>query len=438
MPDSRRTGARLILLGDNKQTGAIEQGKAFWLLQRLGLTQARAGDYAASLANLDKVVTGDNAGNLARQLVTEWTRLKPENRATTNILVLENTTRLIVNSRVRDALKVEGAIAAEETRLSVLAPAGMSDQEKRFSRFYSGGQVLKFSADNVGLGIARDTEYRVIGTGRDGNGRQIVRLIDEHGRTIRWDPRLGRASQVNVFKSEVRDLAEGDRIQWRLVDHKLDLKNAERGTIEALKGTVATIKWDRGKTQDVDLGVHRTWDHGYAETVYSAQSKTYARAYVLVPVNSPLVTGQNYYTAITRARFGVKLWTEDEKRLVERLSRRSGEKTSSLEGLGRLDRDGRSAREQRHGVRLELRRQQTRDEREARKARLAAGTTAYPRDPLEALANRIAGRAQSFAETIDRYLGGVLSAGRADRSGASSEVRAGPTPQPHHQPGKDR
>jgi len=457
---SRRTGARLILLGDNKQTGAIEQGKAFWLLQRLGLptaeltesvrqetramkaavARARAGDYAASLANLDKVVSGDNAGNLARQLVAEWTRLKPENRATTNILVLENATRLIVNARVRDALKVEGAIAAEETRLSVLTPAGMTDQEKRYARFYSGGQVVKFSANNADLGIARDTEYRVMGTGRDANGRQVVRLVDEHGRTIRWDPRLGRASQVNVFKSEARDLSPGDRIQWRLVDHGLDLKNAERGTVEALNGPIATIRWDRGKTQDVDLSVHRTWDHGYAETVYSAQSKTYARAYVLAPVNSPLVTGQNYYTAITRARFGVKLWTEDEKRLVERLSRRSGEKTSSLEGLGRLDRDGRNGRERRHRERLEDRRQQTREEREIRKLRMAARSTPAPRGPLQLLADRIAGRAQSFAETVDRYLGAVLRAGRAGQEGQGGEraPTSSSPPPPHHQAGKDR
>jgi hypothetical protein len=45
---SRETGARLILLGDNKQTGVIEQGKAFWLMQRRG-------NYAAPLGHLDNV-----------------------------------------------------------------------------------------------------------------------------------------------------------------------------------------------------------------------------------------------------------------------------------------------------------------------------------------------------------------------------------------------
>jgi energy-coupling factor transporter ATP-binding protein EcfA2 len=175
---SRLSGARLILLGDNKQTGAIEQGKAFWLLQRLGLptsqlpesmrqetramkaavTQARLGDYAGSLAQLDKVVSGSDAETLAKGLVDEWTRLKPENRANTNILVLENATRLIVNNAVRETLKREGVIAAEDTRLQVLTASGMSDQEKHYARFYSGGQVVTFARDIGGSGIARDTE----------------------------------------------------------------------------------------------------------------------------------------------------------------------------------------------------------------------------------------------------------------------------------------
>ena len=89
---SRLTGARVILLGDNRQTGAIEQGKAFWLMQRLGLavaeltesvrqetqamkaavTQARLRNYAASIGNLDKVTSGEGADKLAEHLVNKY------------------------------------------------------------------------------------------------------------------------------------------------------------------------------------------------------------------------------------------------------------------------------------------------------------------------------------------------------------------------------
>lgn len=460
---SRTTGARLILLGDTRQTGAIEQGKPFWLMQRLGLPKAelrepirqeadkimqavrlaRLQNYDGSLGALDKVTSGDSAEKLAVSLVADWTRLPPETRDRTNILVLENATRLIVNTKVREALKAEGAIAAEDARLSILSPSGMTDQEKHFARFYSRGQVVVFSRDNVGLGIAREAEYKVVGVGRDARGRQMVNIVDEHGRTIQWDPRLGRASQINVFKDEKRDVAEGDRIQWRLVNKELGLKNAERGTVERLDGMLAIIRWDRGgKAQEIDLSRHKNWDHGYGETVYSAQSKTYDRVYVLAPVNSPLVTGQNYYTAITRARFGASLWTEDRERLVDKLKVRSGEKTSSLQGLGRIEKGSVKGRTALHGERWDRLRDEQRIEREARKDGLAAAQTQPEAGRADGLASYIAGRAQSAASFLDRWIVSLLdrSVGRGDEREDGMRQQSTPqqpAPEPQHAPAQD-
>ncbi|KMS58236.1 MobF family relaxase [Sphingobium cupriresistens] len=426
---SRVTGARLILMGDNRQTGAIEQGKAFWLMQRLGLptaeltetrrqetkamkaavTAARAGDYEASVGAVDKVVSGAVSEDLAKGLVAEWTHLSPKSRASTNILVLDNATRLIVNSQIREALKREGVIAAEDSRLSILVPGGHSDQEKSMARFYADGQIVKFSRDQPALGLVRDGEYRVIGVGRDERGRQHVRLIDDQGRIHRWDPRTSKAAQVNVFLEEKRGLAAGDRIQWRLVSKELNLKNAERGTIEKVDGALATVLWDRdGRVQEVDLSRHRTWDHGYGETVYSAQSKTYDRAYVLAPVGSPLVNGQNYYTAITRARLGVKLWTEDKQKLIDKLAVRSGEKTSSLEGLGRLGQDRSNALSVRHKERIvRLRDEQVRH-RQARKEQQLERQLNRRSHSNGGLAERFAENARLGAERLERHLRSFL------------------------------
>lgn len=456
---SRTTGARLILLGDTRQTGAIEQGKPFWLMMRLGMPKAELKDpvrqesdgilqavrlarlqnYDGSLKALESVTSGASSEDLAKALVADWTRLSPGQRAKTNILVLENATRLIVNTRIREALKTEGALAAEEARLSILSPSGMTDQEKHFARFYSRGQVVTFSRDNVGLGVARDAEYRVVGVSRDSRGRQTVNLVDEHGRTIQWDPRLGRASQINVFKEEQRDLAAGDRIQWRLVNKELELKNAERGTVERLDGPVATIRWDRGgRLQEIDLSRNRNWDHGYGETVYSAQSKTYDRVYVLAPVNSPLVTGQNYYTAITRARFGARLWTEDRERLVDKLKLRSGEKTSSLQGLGRIDRDSVRGRTAQHGERWDRIRDEQRAERDIRKNRATEQREPEKGWPPTGLAERLAGRAQSAAAFLDRWIVSLLdrSPDRGADRGASGATQQ-PAPEPAHTPAQD-
>lgn len=450
---SRKTGARLLFLGDEKQTGAIEQGKPFWLMRRLGMptvelvesvrqqtsfmkaavTFARAGEYRASLAALDSVTTGRDGPEMAESLVRDWTQLSPAKRAETSILVLDNATRLIVNSKIREVMKTEGALAAEEARLEVLTPAGLTEQERHMARFYSGGQVVRFTQDVAGAGIARDTEYRVQGIGRDTSGRPMVRLMDENGRIVRWDPRTTAARHINVFNREERSLAEGDRIQWRLVNEPLKLRNAERGTVETLDGSIATIRWDRGdRVQKVDLDEHKTWDHGYAETVYSAQSKTYPWVFALAPVESPLVNGQNYYTTITRAQHGVRLWTNDRAGLIEKLEQRSGEKTSSLEGLGRMDADRVSRFAARAGDRLdELREEQEQERAAMRDKALARHLDRHDRDRApRGAAEHLAEGARGIAEMLDRFLGGILDRARDGPDQQPGQSR--PTPTPEH------
>lgn len=457
---SRETGARLILLGDTRQTGAIEQGKPFWLLQKLGMptaeltetvrqdarsirnavSLARQGNYTGSIAALERVTAGTTAEQLAKNLVVAWTDLKPSVRAATNILVLDNATRLIVNSQIREVLKTEGALAAEETRLQILTPAGMTDQEKHFARFYSGGQVVMFSRDNVGLGIARDTEYRVTGTGRDSRGRQVVHLVDQNGRTIAWNPRLSKAGNVNVFVAEHRDLSQGDRIQWRLVNKELGVKNAERGTVEQMEGALATIRWDRGdRVETIDLGKHKTWDHGYSETVYSAQSKTYPRVFLLAPVGSGLVNGQNFYTAITRARYSVRLWTEKPSALAEKLGKFSGEKSSSIEGLGRLGKDSHRIRGARHKDRLDKSRENNARDREARRDerdRKAQNPAALPLREPRGIGEILANRVLEGTLSIERFLRAGLARDADERARDAGHGEPAPT-QPQHQPQPD-
>jgi hypothetical protein len=169
----------------------------------------------------------------------------------------------------------------------------MTDIEA-YDSLLSGRAGARFDREIAGLGVARHSDYRVVGLGREANGRQVVRLVDENGRTIRWDPQTARARHINVFNPENRDLAEGDRIQWRLVNRELDLRNAERGTVERLDGALATIRWDRdspagGLVRAQDLGPRLCRNRVFGSV------KTYPRVFVLAPVRSPLVNAQNFY-----------------------------------------------------------------------------------------------------------------------------------------------
>ena len=143
---------------------------------------------------------------------------------------------------------------------------------------------------------------------------------------------------------------------------------------------------------------------------------------------SILLIIQNYYTAITRAQFGVKLWTEDQDRLAQKLAQRSGEKTSSLEGLGRLDRDKHLAISERHEEDLRQRREEQQQDREAlRNAALERQLDRRDRSN-GGLADRLAGGARSIAELLDGFLQSVL-----DR-GVAADPHAGQHPGGHRTP----
>lgn len=153
---------------------------------------------------------------------------------------------------------------------------------------------------------------------------------------------------------------------------------------------------------------------------------------------------QNYYTAITRARFGAKLWTEDRDRLVDKLKQRSGEKTSSLQALGRVERDSVKGRASRQGDRWNKLRDEQRAERDARKDRLRAEQEERSKPPRDSLAAYFADRAQAAAKSLDQWLATLLERARGGIDRATDRVdgqpgQAPPTPQPEpvHSRGDD-
>src|SRR3546814_12854628 len=70
------------------------------------------------------------------------------------------------------------------------------------------------------------------------------------------------------------------------------------------------------------------------------------------------------YTTLFRS---ASLWTDNRQKLVEKLKQRTGEKTSSLQALGRIERDSVKGRSARHTERWGRLRDEQRADREKRK-----------------------------------------------------------------------
>ena len=85
----------------------------------------------------------------------------------------------------------------------------------------------------------------------------------------------------------------------------------------------------------------RHLDHAWASTVHAFQGRTVDNVIAAMEANHPhLTTQKSFYVEISRAQDRVELVTDDAKALREQLEAATGERISTLEGIGERAEDG--------------------------------------------------------------------------------------------------
>jgi ATP-dependent exoDNAse (exonuclease V) alpha subunit len=116
---------------------------------------------------------------------------------------------------------------------------------------------------------------------------------------------------VQIYKQEQREIAVGDRLEYRIHDRKRDIANHQLATVVRLDGNEATLKFDSGRLLKAPLSPHI--DYGYCSTSHSAQGATVDR--VIVNLDSlksaQLVNQRSFYVTISRARREARVYTDD-------------------------------------------------------------------------------------------------------------------------------
>lgn len=151
----------------------------------------------------------------------------------------------------------------------------------------------------------------------DLNAEARRRLVDAGG--------LAAGQHFDTTRGE-RDLAPGDRIQFRGTDRKIGMYSGALGTVEAVSDKRILIRTDEGPRITIDPRLHREWDHGYAGTVYRGQGKTQTRVYALYD-HAYAWSASTAYVALTRHREDLSLHVSrdlaaDAGALVQQMSRR--------------------------------------------------------------------------------------------------------------------
>jgi hypothetical protein len=339
---------RIVFLGDQRQHHAIEAGRPVYQMQQAGMAVARlevirrqrdpnlrqAVTFAAEGRIADALMLLENH-NRVREIAVAGDRYKAIAReylaaheAAERVLVVSpaNDERRQLNSAIRDLLRSRGHIAAEGREQIVFVSRNFTKAQRTHFRNYEVGDVVLYRRGSKKLGLARG-EYASVEAIEPKNHRIRVRT---NGRTIQYNPK--RPYGVEVFRPEQRVFAVGDRIQFRAPDRALKAANGELATVVAIDAAKAVLRTDAGREVNAALQRLRHIDYGYASTSHSSQGATVDRIVVNIDTlrSAELVNRKQFYVSISRARDGVKIYTDDREALRHAVNR-NREKSVALD-----------------------------------------------------------------------------------------------------------
>ncbi len=360
---------KLVLVGDRQQLSSIDAGKAFAMIQAAGGTMARMdqniriGDpnqppteqvkqlrLVAELANAGKAsmamkVLGDHvveAPEPAAAAADMWLALSGPEREATAVFASGRDARAVINQRIQDGLIAEGSVKGEGVHLTVYERVNTTREELRYASTYRQGQTLE-----VGRGGARDVgiqagRYDVLKVHANGK----VELTDGR-RKFRFDPqKLSPTEQRDRLQlSEKKDLhlREGDRVRWTANDKDRGLLNAALARVIGIDADGVKIETAGKEQLTLGLGdpMLSRLDLAYSLNMHMAQGITTDKAITVMSAHERNLSNQRLFNVgVTRVREELTMVIDDREKLERQLDMNPGNKTSSLETLGRLDIDG--------------------------------------------------------------------------------------------------
>ena len=270
------SGAKLILVGDDRQLSSIDRGGMFGALKdrhgAAALTEVKRQHKIDDRRAAEMLAEGnfhDALGIYEQKGAIHWTRTQGEARAE------------LVEQWAKDS-----AAKPDKTR---------------FVFAYTNDDVSQLNA------ALRDVRKERGELGEDHE------LQTAHGR---------------------QKFAVGDRIQFTGTDKKAGIVNGAAGTIEAIDGTHIAVKLDgrQAKTINFDAAIVDQFRHGYAGTIYKGQGKTLDQTYLY---HSEHWRSAASYVALTRHRDKAELFVarntaKDVDQLARQMARVEDRRAASM------------------------------------------------------------------------------------------------------------
>ncbi len=340
-------GARIIMVGDIKQTHAVEAGKPFELLKiegmefshmdeiirqktdvnKLAVEFAAAGYTSRAIHELEhssshtpqtridtQILERTSEDRRIKSIVKDYVGYDDSKRNKTLIISGTNDSRRKINESIRTSLKIEN-----QKNVTTLEVIDFSEAQRKQIRAYEEGSVLVFQ-ENASNGIKKDERYTVE-TVHHASDKVYLRNVDSQEAVYFEVTREGH--KANIYRPVKTDLGVNDWIRITRNDNQNGLFNGERFKITEIKDGELTLSDAKENALEKKIGISKInhFEHAYSTTVYSAQGLT--SDYVIFNADSKSLTSNKmvFYVGISRPRYGVKIYTNDKVRMTESMSR---------------------------------------------------------------------------------------------------------------------
>lgn len=325
---ARNAGARVCLVGDEKQHSAVEAGDFFALLKDhskilwVELTEIRRQkdpDYRDAMKKMSQgdARTGlemlDRQGRIFESEGAYLDRaadsyVEKMHKGEKTILVAPTWDEIdALNARVRAGRKVRGEIIgglqAEEWAVNTIDLEDFSAAQKRVGRCYKPGLAVSPMIGRVG-GLRKGAWYEVASI--EGNLLKLTNGAEIDVAKIGGRIEVGLPRKLKV--------AAGDLLLLQGNDRKIGVSNGMLATVKGIdeSGIKIEVTVEKRSFETKLPPEYMKFTHGYAVTTHKSQSATVEHAIVAASA----IDGQGIYVGSSRGQKTVEVHVPDKRRLL--------------------------------------------------------------------------------------------------------------------------
>jgi conjugative relaxase-like TrwC/TraI family protein len=348
-------GARVLLVGDEKQLGSVEAGAAFSQLQSHGMRTAKlttilrqtdehakaavaaalVGDAKRALSAIESgrggIVEHSECNDRFKAIASRYAELTQAERKKTLVIEPSRAGRDILTAEIRNSLIAKGELGPKPLQASALVPKNLTRENAKDAGSYAAGDTILFRKDYRAKGVARSDALSVISSNA---AKGSVALKHPDGRTIDWRPRQWGAASAQAFEDKPLELRQGDKLLFTRNDKAAGRINGQTGEVLAVDPAKHSIQLRTAtgtETLDLDQARDRHLRHAYVDTAFAAQGRTADR--VLIHAESRatnLIDQPSFYVAVSRAKMEATVFTDCRKKLSSAIRERAGHTQTAL------------------------------------------------------------------------------------------------------------